>query len=147
MDLTGLGSLFSLGESLIEKVWPDPAKQAQELLKLKELEQKGDLAELAAHVKGLQGQLAINAKEAEHPSIFVAGWRPFVGWVGGFSLAYVGVLEPFLRFGAKVLFDYTGEFPVIDTTMSMQILLGMLGIGAQRSYDKKNKSNTSRTRK
>jgi len=147
MDLTGLGSLFSLGESLIEKVWPDPAKQAQELLKLKELEQKGDLAELTAYVKGMQGQLAINAKEAEHPSIFVAGWRPFVGWVGGFSLAYAGILEPFLRFGAKVLFDYTGEFPVIDTTMSMQILLGMLGIGAQRSYDKRNKSNTSRTRK
>ncbi len=147
MSINPLDAVFQLGSTLLEKVWPDPTKQAEELRKLEELRQRGDLAELNAHVQGIQGQLAINAKEAEHPSIFVAGWRPFVGWVGGFSLAYAGVLEPFLRFGAKVLFDYTGEFPVIDTTMSMQILLGMLGIGAQRSYDKKNKSNTSRTRK
>lgn len=146
MSINPLDAIFSLGSTLLEKVWPDPTKQAEELRKLEELRQKGDLAELNAHVQGIQGQLAINAKEAEHPSVFVAGWRPFVGWVGGFSLAYAGILEPLLRFAAT-MFGYVGDFPIIDTSMSMQILLGMLGIGGMRSYDKKNKTNTSRAGK
>lgn len=143
MSINPLDAVFELGKGLIDRVWPDPQQQAIELRKLEELKQKGDLAELNAHVSLIQGQLAINAKEAEHPSVFVAGWRPFVGWVGGLSLAYMGMLEPLMRFIAN-LCGYTGEFPVLDTTLTMQVLLGMLGIGGMRSYDKRNKSNTDR---
>lgn len=141
---TGLLSLFSIGEKLIDKFFPDPNQKAEQLHKLAELKQRGDLAELQAYVTGLQGQLAINQAEAKHPSIFVAGWRPWVGWVGGFSLAYAGILEPLLRFIATMS-GYEGAFPELDTTMSMQILMGMLGIGAMRSYDKRNKVDTKRT--
>lgn len=85
----------------------------------------------------LMGQQAINTAEAGHGSVFVAGWRPFVGWVCAIALAYAAILEPPLRFTARVAFGYAGEFPVIDTTLTMQILLGMLGLGAFRSWEKK----------
>lgn len=144
MSALVVGSLLEIGKNLISRVWPDPAKQAEELLKLKELEQKGDLAELDAYVKSLTGQLRINEMEAQHPSIFVAGWRPWAGWVGGFSLAYAAILEPLMRFIAT-MFGYSGEFPELDTSITVTVLLGMLGIGAQRSYDKKHLADTKRT--
>ena len=136
MSLTAISAMLEVGKSVIERIWPDPAKQAEELLKLKEIEQRGDLAELSAHVKSLTGQLDINKIEAGHKSIFIAGWRPFVGWVCGFGLAYASIIEPIMRFIATVN-DYTGEFPVIDTTITMQVLLGMLGLGMMRTKEKK----------
>lgn len=137
-----IGTLFEAGKWAIDRLFPNPEDKAKNILELERLKQTGDLAELDAYVKGLQGQLGINAKEAEHKSIFVAGWRPFVGWVCGIGLAYISILEPIMRFAAAMN-GYTGEFPVIDTTLTMQVLLGMLGIGALRSMDKKNKVETN----
>lgn len=128
--------LTSLIPSLLDKLFPDPAKAGEAKLKLLELQQAGQLAELEAETKLVQGQLDINKNEALSQSVFVAGWRPFVGWTCGGALAYVGMLEPLLRFVASVGFGYTGTFPVIDTTITMQVLFGMLGLGAMRSFDK-----------
>ena len=144
MAFDPLTAAFDLGKGLIEKIWPDPTKRSQELRLLEDMRQRGDIAELNAHVSLLQGQMAINAKEAEHKSIFVAGWRPYVGWVCGTSLLYVGLLEPFIRFMAKVVFGYDGDFPVIDTTMTIPVLLGMLGISHHRTEDKKNGNETTK---
>jgi len=141
MAFDPLSALFDLGKTAIEKIWPDPTKRAHELRLLEELKQKGELAELNAHVQLLQGQMTINMEEAKHKSVFVAGWRPFVGWVGGFSLAYVSILEPLMRFVAAMM-GYAGEFPIIDTTLNMQVLMGMLGIAGMRSFDKKQKTQT-----
>lgn len=141
MSVDPLTAALDLGKTLISTIWPNPADQARENRLLAELAQKGNLAELQAHVSILQGQMAVNAKEAEHKSVFVAGWRPFVGWVGGFSLAYASILDPFMRFIAAMA-GYTGDFPVIDTSITMQVLLGMLGIGVMRSHDKKHKVQT-----
>jgi len=138
VDINPLSALFDIGKTAIEKIWPDPAKQAEQLFKLEELKQKGDLAELNAHVQSLTGQLEINKVEAGHASIFVAGWRPFVGWCCGFALLYASILEPLMRFIAT-MFGYAGTFPIIDTNTTMQVLLGMLGLVGARSYEKKNK--------
>ena len=129
-------ALLNVGNSVIERVWPDPQQQATAKLELKKLGQAGDLARLAAEVQIISGQLKINEKETGHKSIFISGWRPFVGWVCGFALAYVAIIEPFIRFIALVN-DYTGKFPAIDTTITMQVLLGMLGLGAMRTKEKK----------
>lgn len=142
MSLDPLTAILNVGESVIERVWPDANKRAEEMRKLKELEQKGDLAELSAHVKSLTGQLEINKSEAMHKSIFVAGWRPFCGWVGGFGLAYIAVVEPTARFLAQVCFGYTGDFPNINSDITIQVLFGMLGLGVMRSVDKRNKVQT-----
>ena len=135
MSFDPLTAALDVGKSLIEKIWPDPVKQSEEIRKLEELHQKGDLATLNAEVQLLIGQININIAEAGHKSIFVAGWRPFVGWVCGFGLLYASVVEPIMRFIAK-LSDYTGTFPVLDTTITMQVLLGMLGLGLMRTKEK-----------
>jgi hypothetical protein len=135
MSLDPLTAALDVGKSLIEKIWPDPVKQSEEIRKLEELHQRGDLATLNAEVQLLIGQININIAEAGHKSIFVAGWRPFVGWVCGFGLLYASVVEPIMRFIAK-LSDYTGTFPALDTTITMQVLLGMLGLGLMRTKEK-----------
>ena len=135
MSFDPLTAALDVGKSLIEKIWPDPVKQSEEIRKLQELHQKGDLAVLNAEVQLLLGQINVNAAEANHKSIFVAGWRPFVGWVCGFGLLYASVIEPLMRFIATVN-DYTGTFPVLDTTITMQVLLGMLGLGLMRTKEK-----------
>jgi len=142
VDINPLSALFDIGKIAIEKIWPDPAKQAEQLFKLEELKQKGDLAELNAHVQSLTGQLEINKVEAAHASIFVAGARPFVMWICASSLAYASIIEPIARFIATVVFSYSGEFPEIDTDITLQVLLGMLGLGTMRSYDKLKKTDT-----
>ncbi|MCR4297519.1 MAG: holin family protein [Gallionella sp.] len=81
-------------------------------------------------------QIAVNQEEAKSLNVFVAGWRPFVGWVCGAGLAYVALVEPLARFIAQVAFGYAGAFPAIDTSLTMQVLIGMLGLGAMRSVEK-----------
>jgi hypothetical protein len=82
------------------------------------------------------GQIEINKIEAASANWLTSGWRPYVGWVCGSALAYAAIIEPLARFVAAVVFGYVGPFPVIDTTITLQVLLGMLGFGAQRSLDK-----------
>lgn len=143
MSLDPATALFELGKTAIEKIWPDPTKRALELRKLEALKQKGDLQILDAHLKLMLGQIEVNAKEAESKSVFVAGWRPAVGWIGGFALGYAAIIEPIARFVA-VINGFTGEFPLIDTTLTLQILTGMLGLGLMRSFDKKNGVETNK---
>ena len=83
----------------------------------------------------LKAQTEINRVEAGHASIFVAGWRPAVGWVCGFALAYASIIDPLLRFVAQVSFGYDGVFPIVDTNLTMQVLLGMLGLAGMRSWE------------
>ena len=138
--------LFDLGKTAIEKIWPDPSKRAEELFKLEQLKQNGDLAKMQAEVNLMLGQIEINKTEAQHPSVFVAGWRPAVGWVGALAFAYSTILEPFMRFVAT-LCGYGGEFPKLDDNLTMQILFGLLGIGALRSFEKAKEVQTDRTGK
>ena len=123
-----ISAILNIGNTLINKLFPDPAEAAKAQLALLKMQQDGELAAMLA-------QTDINKVEAASDSAFVAGWRPFCGWVGGTGLAYASILEPFMRFIAT-LCGYTGSFPVIDTTITMQILFGLLGLGAMRSFDK-----------
>jgi hypothetical protein len=147
MSFDPLSALFELGKTAIEKIWPDPSKRAEELFKLEQLKQTGDLARLQAEVNLMLGQIEINKSEAQHPSVFVAGARPAVMWIGAFGLAYAAIIEPIARFAARVVFDYAGEFPVLDTTITMQVLFGILGLGAYRTYEKTKEVQTDRTQK
>lgn len=83
-------------------------------------------------------QLAVNVEEAKSLDPFTSRARPAAIWVGVAGLAYAGVVEPVLRFVATVAFGYTGLFPEIDSNLTLQVLGGLLGLSALRSYDKKN---------
>ena len=131
-----LTGLFNVAQSLIERFFPDPEKKAAAQLELLKMQQTGELAQLAAETDLAKLQIQTNLQEAASTNWFVAGWRPFIGWTCGFGLAYVAVIEPVARFVAEVWFSYQGGFPVIDTSLTMQILMGMLGLGAMRSLEK-----------
>lgn len=83
-----------------------------------------------------KGQMAINAEEAKHRNIFVAGWRPFIGWTCGLALFAHFILFP----SADVITAYLGydavSYPAFDMDSLMTILLGMLGLGGMRSFEK-----------
>lgn len=130
MSLDPITAALDLGSKIIERVFPDANQAAAAKLRLLEMQQNGDLQVMAS-------QMDINKIEASNSSIFVSGWRPFIGWVCGISLAYAAILEPVSRFIASVMFKYNGAFPVIDTTLTLQILLGLLGLAGMRSWEKK----------
>lgn len=83
-----------------------------------------------------QAQIGVNLEEAKSVNLFVAGWRPAVGWVGAIGLAYVAIVEPIARFIANVGFHYTGVFPAIDTDLTFQVISGLVGFGVMRTVDK-----------
>lgn len=85
----------------------------------------------------VQGQLDINKVEAEHSSIFVAGWRPFIGWTCGFALAWSFILQPFLDWGLFMAGMDVVDSPKIEIGPLMGILAGMLGLGGLRTYEKR----------
>ena len=97
---------------------------------------QADLDAYKAETERMGGQVEINKIEAANSSLFVSGGRPFVVWVCAFALAYASVIEPMARFVAKVGFGYDGDFPDINTDLTMQVLVGVLGLGAYRSFEK-----------
>lgn len=136
MSLDPVSAVLDIGGKLIDRLWPDPAQRDAAKVRLVELQQTGELAKLAAETDLAKGQLSINQEEAKHALIFVSGWRPFVGWTCGSALAYAAILEPVARFVAVVALDYKGSFPVIDTNLTLQVLLGILGLGSLRTWEK-----------
>ena len=81
-------------------------------------------------------QIEVNKVEAASASLFTSGWRPYVGWGCGTAFLYQALFEPIARFLATVVFDYKGAFPVLDTTLTMQVLFGMLGMAGMRAWEK-----------
>tara|TARA_B110000977_G_C10908665_1_gene428310 strand:- start:188 stop:565 length:378 start_codon:yes stop_codon:yes gene_type:complete len=75
-----------------------------------------------------KGQLEVNKTEAAHKSLLVAGWRPAVGWICGLSLLYSTMLSPILGIWFTV--------PPVNDELLSTVLMGMLGLGAMRSFEK-----------
>jgi len=80
-------------------------------------------------------QTKINELEAQHPSLFVSGWRPFVGWSCGIAFAYHFIMQPILVF-ALIQAGLPSEVPVLDISALTTVLMGMLGLGGLRTYEK-----------
>lgn len=124
-----IGPAASLISQVVDRLFPDKVAQAKEreelLLKAQELDNQLALA-----------QTSINQTEASSASLFVAGWRPFIGWVCGLAFAYQFIIQPFLAF---IIGNYTHQEPLLpefDTDTLSNVLYGMLGLGTLRSVDK-----------
>jgi hypothetical protein len=83
-----------------------------------------------------KGQIEINKAEAQHKSIFVAGWRPFIGWTCGIALCWHFVLQPVVMFLSAYIGFQIPELPEFDMGSLMTILGGLLGLGGLRTYEK-----------
>jgi hypothetical protein len=101
-----------------------------------EMEQNGELAKINAVNELVKGQMSINEAEAKSSSVFVAGWRPFIGWVCGSALAYQYIISPFLVFTLSA-FSVKTTIPVLEMSELMTLLFGILGLGAMRTFEKK----------
>lgn len=129
------GGLFQL----IDKLFTTDEERQKAKLRLLELQRKGQLA-----------QLAVNAVEAKHENIFVAGWRPFIGWVCGFAFAYNFIIQPLFVFIIWAAMTFYGvDFPItqlpdLDMASLLAVLGGILGLGTMRTYEKRTGSNTNR---
>ena len=97
-----------------------------------------DLSTMAErHAQELaKGQLEVNKTEAAHKALFVAGWRPAIGWICGLGMASNFLVIPIANF-VLALTGSTILIPLLDTGEMMPVLMGMLGLGAMRTYEKK----------
>jgi len=96
------------------------------------------MAEKQAH-EAAMAQVEVNKAEAGHRSIFVAGWRPFVGWVCAIALAYHFVIQPLLVFGLAAANVPPLALPSFDMDSLLTVLLGILGLGGLRTFEKHQK--------
>ena len=133
-----IGAIVAKGLDIIDKFIPDPEEKAKAIFRLKELEQKGDIEALNAEVALLLGQIEVNKVEAASTNLFKSGWRPFVGWVCGSAFAYKFILQPFLVLWI-VLYNPSFDvnlLPELNAPELMAVLMGMLGLGTMRSFDR-----------
>lgn len=122
--------------SLLDKIIPDPQAKADAQLKMLEMAQKGELAALDAEMKLAMGQLEVNKVEAGTDT-FRGGWRPAAGWVCSVGLAYTFLVQPILPWLVTVAGGTdVPAMPNIDTESLMVLLMGMLGLGGLRTYER-----------
>jgi hypothetical protein len=129
-------TLIPILGNLFDRVFPDPKAAADAKLEVMRMAQAGELAQLNADLQLATGQIEVNKAEATSGSMFVAGARPFILWICGISLGYVALIEPIARFVATVVYGYRGSFPAIDTSLTMQLLFGLLGLAGYRTFEK-----------
>lgn len=130
-----LAALIPLLGNVLDKVFPDPQAAADAKVKIMEMAQRGELAQLDAELRMATGQMEVNKVEAANQSLFVSGWRPAIGWVCGAAFAFKFIVGP----SAVVLMAMAGhpiELPEFDFSEMSTILLGMLGLGGLRTLEK-----------
>jgi hypothetical protein len=125
-----LEALLELGNTLITRLFPDPAQAAEAKLKLLELQQAGELATMTA-------QTDTNKEEAKSASTFVSGWRPAIGWVCALALAYQYLIKPLVSGILPAFNVVVPPLPGLDDNL-WQLMMGMLGMGGLRTMEKIN---------
>jgi len=141
--LSAAGSFAKdLREAITGKSILSAEKQAELLLKAQELEAAQEKALLDYQQKMSESQNAVNQEEAKNPSLFVSGWRPCIGWICASGLAYAFILKPLLPWlitSIALVFGHTVvlvALPVIELGELLTLLMGMLGLGGLRTYEK-----------
>lgn len=122
-----LAPILEVGKTLLDRFVPDPEAKRQAEAEFLKMAMDGELKQTIA-------QLEINAREAAHPSVFVAGWRPFFGWAGGAGFVYATILQPLLAWAA-VIKGWPAP-PSLNLDLLWVVVTGMLGIGGLRTFEK-----------
>ena len=122
MTPAGINAVAGVVGGVIDRLWPNKTEREK--------------AELQAAMLVVQGQLEVNKVEAASSSVFVAGWRPFIGWVCGAACAWNWIGLPvakalLIAFGGPVL-----DLSPADLTEMLPVLMGMLGLAGYRTFEK-----------
>src|SRR5438270_2648832 len=114
---------------MINKLIPDKAAAAAAQAQLQMLAAQGQLQEELAQLQAVTtAQTDINKIEAASTSVFVAGWRPYVGWIFGTGLGLQCIVAPLFTW-LSALFGHPTPFPTFDNVLLQATLAGMLGLG------------------
>lgn len=134
MDITGIGSAVSSVVNFVSKWFPDKTQEQQNQFILEFTQLQGELNAQAA-------QTDIDKTEAGSASVFVAGWRPFIGWICGAGCAWnwIGIS---LVHTVAALFHYQVDLQPASISEMMGLLLPMLGLGSMRTIEKINGINS-----
>ncbi len=126
--LAALPTLLPALTEVLDRVIPDQAAAAKA-----KLEMEAKLLEAATAQASQQAE--INKAEAGHSSIFVAGWRPYIGWVCGMAIAWAFLLAPMLSWLLPVL-GVVAAVPPLQTEFLLELVFAMLGLGGLRTFEK-----------
>lgn len=131
MAFDPITAALNFGNLLLDRLLPDKTANDAAKAQLVTLLATGELQTAVA-------QLEVDKTEAASGSLFVAGWRPFVGWVCGAAFAYAFLFQPLIIMIAVLRHSNFDKnlLPALDLGTMMPVLLGMLGLGAMRSWDK-----------
>jgi hypothetical protein len=139
--MTGLmpwDSVLDLIKTAIDKTWPDKTEAEKAKAALHEAQMQGAFKEMEQQWENAEAQIELNKQTSTSTNVFIAGWRPFVGWVCGSAFAWTYVCQPIV----VMIFGLAGH-PIdsnglakLDFTQIQPILYGMLGLGALRTYEK-----------
>lgn len=123
-----VGPILEVGKALLDRFGPED--------KSERLKAEAEFVRMAAEgeLKQVIAQLEINAKEAAHPSVFVAGWRPFFGWAGGFGFVYATIGQPLISWAAAI--NGWPSPPSLNLDLLWVVITGMLGIGGLRTFER-----------
>ncbi len=124
-----IAPILEIGKAILDRFGPED--------KAEKLKAEAEFLKMAAdgELKQVIAQLQINATEAAHPSIWVAGWRPFYGWTGGLAFGYATILQPFLAWLA--LIKGWPSPPDVNSDLLWVVITGLLGIGGLRTFEKR----------
>ena len=127
--------LITAGLAILDRVLPNQEARNEAKLELLRMEQDGELRRFEAIASVDKAQAAVNEQEAQSLSLFRAGWRPSVGWVCSLALGYNFLVRPVL---AWLSVGWLGIEvpPALDLSELLPLLMGMLGLGAYRTYEK-----------
>ena len=126
MGLPIWGDLLREIGQTVRQVLPNPEAQREFDIKIMELAARAEERENEL----MLAQIGVNQTEAQHTNIFVAGWRPFVGWTSAVALGYVFIVRPLLA----QLFGL--DMPDLEIVELMMLLGAMLGMGGMRTAEK-----------
>lgn len=122
---------------VIDKVIPDPQAKAALQLEVLKLQQTSEFKQIDADLQVMLAQTEVNKIEAQSPSPYKSGWRPFLGWVGGVGFAYLVLIRPTLPWLLRVLgVPNVPDLPEIDTEAVFGLVSILLGVGGMRSFER-----------
>jgi hypothetical protein len=128
---------MEVGGKLIDHFLPNATDAAKAKLELLRMQQEGELKALLADTEIAKAQIAVNQAEAASPSMWVAGWRPAVGWVCVSGLAIEFVIGPLITW-VSTMSGHILTIPDMKIEVLLSLLGSMLGVAGMRTYEKLN---------
>lgn len=131
-----VGAIANVVGGIIDRIWPDPTINAQMKADLAKAQMDGTLQQYLSDAGLVKAQIDVDDDEAKSSSLFIAGWRPFIGWAGGAGFAVQFAIIPIVGYVYSLFGYHAPPELTLDPTLN-EILFGILGLNlGARTYEK-----------